>query len=81
MVCCLGLKEFGFDTIFLRIHISCPCKAWPTETPPTDGLGFPLNATNFEDIIKDGASLQCTDSRGAACGSFWVYDLDDLEDP
>ena len=56
------------------------CKAWPSDLPPTDELGFPLNATNFEQMIKDWARSRCVDSLGVACGSFWVYDLDDLED-
>ncbi|CAE7498925.1 unnamed protein product [Symbiodinium natans] len=80
----INVRSIARDQVQITIQadegVRLWCAAWPTETPPTDGLGFPLNATNFEDIIKDGASLQCTDSRGAACGSFWVYDLDDLED-
>ncbi|CAK8993857.1 unnamed protein product [Durusdinium trenchii] len=36
-------------------------------------------SSDFEALIK-AQSSNCTDSFGNECGSFWVYDLDDLED-
>jgi hypothetical protein len=49
------------------------CAAW-AGSPPS-GV-----ATDFETLIKDGAVGSCSDDQGRPCGSFWVYDLDDLED-
>jgi len=34
---------------------------------------------NYETTIK-GKYADCADNKGRQCGSFWVYDLDDLED-
>ncbi|CAK8986553.1 Uncharacterized protein SCF082_LOCUS595 [Durusdinium trenchii] len=47
------------------------CAAWMSEP---DSL-----SSDFEALIK-AQSSNCTDSFGNECGSFWVYDLDDLED-
>lgn len=51
-------------------------EAWPTASPPG------LNDTNFEMMIKnwDTPGTTCKDSWGRDCGTFWIFDLDDLED-
>jgi Zn finger protein HypA/HybF involved in hydrogenase expression len=47
------------------------CAAW--ESDPS------LSDANFEGLIK-GKAAECEDSQGRVCGTFWIYDLDDLED-
>jgi mannose/fructose/N-acetylgalactosamine-specific phosphotransferase system component IIB len=49
------------------------CAAW--ENPPTPAI----DGTNYESTIK-GMTSDCVDSKGRTCGTFWVYDLDDIED-
>ncbi|CAE7397007.1 unnamed protein product [Symbiodinium pilosum] len=47
------------------------CAAWATDPGLTSG--------NYETMIK-GQQSTCHDSKGRQCGTFWIYDLDDLED-
>ena len=49
------------------------CAAWTSD---------PANMnSNYEDEIKDWAeNARCADNLGTECGSFWVYDYDDIED-
>ena len=54
------------------------CAAWTEE--PTVGVGGPaIQESNFEALIKSQTTA-CKDNKERQCGSFWVYDLDDLED-
>ena len=47
------------------------CAAWTTEPYQM--------AINYEARIKEFAPF-CKDNKARQCGTFWVYDLDDLED-
>eukprot|EP00931_Biecheleriopsis_adriatica_P047271 TRINITY_DN27224_c0_g2_i1.p1 TRINITY_DN27224_c0_g2~~TRINITY_DN27224_c0_g2_i1.p1 ORF type:complete len:3147 (+),score=582.09 TRINITY_DN27224_c0_g2_i1:27-9467(+) len=47
------------------------CAAWDTDPG--------LTSLNYEAQIK-GMANDCQDNKGRQCGSFWIYDLDDLED-
>ena len=52
----------------------------PNNSHPSFRLG-PGISTNFESLIK-GQSVNCSESflPQRACGTFWIYDLDDVED-
>jgi len=47
------------------------CAAWASPPPSIAG--------SYESLIK-GFAANCADTQSRACGSFWVYDFDDLED-
>jgi len=47
------------------------CAAWSSDPS--------ITSSNYETMIKSRSS-DCMDNKGRQCGSFWVYDLDDLED-
>jgi len=49
------------------------CAAWASGDDPA------LDSGNFETKIKANEA-DCMDNKGRQCGSFWVYDLDDIED-
>ncbi|CAE8610726.1 unnamed protein product [Polarella glacialis] len=84
----VGVRSVAHDKLQLTLQVDegarIWCAAWPTASPPLDGLGGALGATNYEALIKARATASaasCQDVHGNACGSgFWVYDLDDLED-
>lgn len=52
----------------------------PDNSNPSSRVG-PGISTNFESLIKE-QSVNCTESflPQRACGTFWIYDLDDVED-
>ena len=64
--------------VLLLSSFLCFTEAWPTVSPPD------LNETNFEMMIKNwdtrDTGKTCKDSWDRDCGTFWVFDLDDLED-
>eukprot|EP00928_Gymnodinium_smaydae_P040215 TRINITY_DN27306_c0_g6_i1.p1 TRINITY_DN27306_c0_g6~~TRINITY_DN27306_c0_g6_i1.p1 ORF type:complete len:5181 (-),score=906.80 TRINITY_DN27306_c0_g6_i1:179-15013(-) len=71
----VGRESVARDTIHITLQVNegsrVWCAAWTAE---------PANmATDYEALIKAKAS-GCEDTRGVGCGTFWVYDLDDLED-
>ncbi|CAE7040244.1 unnamed protein product [Symbiodinium natans] len=47
------------------------CAAWAADPG--------LTSLNYDTLIKSQQS-NCHDSKGRQCGTFWIYDLDDLED-
>jgi len=49
------------------------CAAWDVDNDPL------ITASNYETKLKAMAG-DCMDNKGRQCGTFWVYDLDDLED-
>ncbi|CAJ1402439.1 unnamed protein product [Effrenium voratum] len=73
----VDVRSIAKDTIQVSIQadegVRLWCAAWPSGESP-------VNETDFESTIKSAASSSCTDSWGRACGSFWIYDSDDVED-
>ncbi|CAE8656882.1 unnamed protein product, partial [Polarella glacialis] len=51
------------------------CAAWDTDPLLDSAAG----ATDYRTMIK-GKQADCEDNLGNQCGSFYVYDLDDIED-
>jgi len=49
------------------------CAAWAQGNDPV------LTPLNYEAKIK-GNAASCMDNKGRQCGTFWIYDLDDIED-
>ncbi|CAK8986555.1 Uncharacterized protein SCF082_LOCUS597 [Durusdinium trenchii] len=67
-------ESISHDTIQLTLQMDEGSKLWcgAWEAEPT-GM-----STDFESLIKEA---NCSESRAARpCGSFWIYDLDDVED-
>ncbi|CAK8994475.1 unnamed protein product [Durusdinium trenchii] len=73
----VDLRSIARDTIQVTLQADegsrVWCAAWSTLSESD------LNASNYEANIKNWEGT-CKDSWGRDCGSFWVYDMDDLED-
>ncbi|CAK9095833.1 Uncharacterized protein SCF082_LOCUS45001 [Durusdinium trenchii] len=67
-------ESISHDTIQLTLQMDEGSKLW-CGVESSDPTGM---STDFESLIKEA---NCSESRAARpCGSFWIYDLDDVED-
>jgi hypothetical protein len=71
-------ESIAFDKILITLQVDegakVWCAAWSTTTVPV------IDGSTYISAIK-GKSADCSDSpQGNMCGTFWIYDLDDLED-
>eukprot|EP00931_Biecheleriopsis_adriatica_P071269 TRINITY_DN4511_c0_g1_i3.p1 TRINITY_DN4511_c0_g1~~TRINITY_DN4511_c0_g1_i3.p1 ORF type:complete len:2354 (-),score=405.61 TRINITY_DN4511_c0_g1_i3:1928-8902(-) len=71
----LAAESIASDRIQLTLQVDEGAKVWCAAWQ-FEPAGM---ATNYESLIKSAAST-CQDSLAQQCGSFWVYDIDDLED-
>lgn len=72
----VATESIASDKILITVQVDegamIWCAAWSTDPAFTD-------STDAETQIK-GQQSNCQDGRGNQCGTFWVYDLNDIED-
>jgi len=72
----VAAESIASDRILITLQVDegamVWCAAWSTDPAFTDSL-------DAETKIKN-EDANCQDGRGNQCGTFWVYDLDDIED-
>ena len=72
----VATESIANDKIIITVQVDegamIWCAAWSTDPAFTD-------STDAENQIKS-QQTNCEDGRGNQCGTFWVYDLDDIED-
>eukprot|EP00928_Gymnodinium_smaydae_P010937 TRINITY_DN14116_c0_g3_i2.p2 TRINITY_DN14116_c0_g3~~TRINITY_DN14116_c0_g3_i2.p2 ORF type:complete len:1544 (+),score=343.05 TRINITY_DN14116_c0_g3_i2:230-4861(+) len=71
----VAAESIAMDQILVTLQVDEGAKVWCAAWM-TDPL---LTSANYESTIK-GFDSKCQDNKGRKCGTFWVYDLDDLED-
>lgn len=71
----IATESIAADQILVTLQVDEGAKVWCAAWS-TNPL---LTSSNYATKIKDYAP-KCQDSKGRQCGTFWVYDLDDMED-
>ena len=68
-------EAISASQIIITLQVDEGAKVWCAAWSSDPGL----TSSNYDTTIKAQSST-CTDNKGRQCGTFWIYDLDDLED-
>lgn len=69
----VAAESIKYSEIQITLQVDEGAKVWCAAWESDPGIA------GIETSIKDQASF-CLDTRNRECGTFWVYDLDDIED-
>ncbi|CAE8696863.1 unnamed protein product, partial [Polarella glacialis] len=75
----IAAESIAHDKIIITLQVDEGVKVWCAAWDTDPLLDSAAGATDYRTMIK-GKQADCEDNLGNQCGSFYVYDLDDIED-